>query len=56
MKNTNKTFIEYQLKTMSRKLDEIERLQKDIVSLQKIIDDNHKAIKVFMKNIEGELQ
>jgi len=52
----NKTFVEYQLKTMSRKLVEIGKLQEDIKSLQKIIDDNHKAIKVFMKNIEVELQ
>ena len=49
------SFIEYQIKTMSRKIDEIEKLQQNIHSLQMIIDDNHKAIKVFIKNIEGEL-
>lgn len=52
----NKQYIEHQLNTMSRKLHEIGQLQTSINDLQKVIDDNLKAINVFMKNIQGELQ
>ena len=52
----NKTNIEHQLATMGRKLHEVEQLQISINNLQKVINDNLKAINIFIKNIEGELQ
>ena len=55
MNNTNKSFIEYQLKAIGRKLEEIKQIKTSINNLKSVEEDCFKSLAVFIKNIEGEL-